>query len=279
MGVEVRDYTRQSAYSDPGKYAALLDDLPRDIGALTAVVRNVIVHYVAGGFEFTGDRLAEIDCKFVERILDTDQGRHPFPLAEPRRPDQRVAGCCRDFTLLTVAALRHQGVPARSRAGWASYLQPDFHYDHVIAEYWNGERWVWVDAQVGELDIPPDAGLFDSGATAWRALRRGEIDPDNYGVWPGSPLRGDWFIRNYVIHEVAHRYRDELLLWEEWGAIAHSSHDLAGDLAFFDDVAELLVRADGGDESAERELHRVYTTDDRLRPGEAVRSFSPAHVG
>lgn len=269
------DYTKQSRYSDPGKHAALLDDLPRDLFAVAAVARNVIVHYRAGGFQFTGDRLAEIDSKFVERILDTDQSRHPFPLAQPRQPDQRVAGCCRDFTLLTVAALRHQGVPARSRVGWASYLQPGFHFDHVIVEYWNGGRRVWMDPQMDERDIPPNAGLFDSAATAWQALRRGEIDPDNYGVWPGSPLGGEWFLHNYVIREVAHRYRDEMLLWEEWGLVSREMREPE----VIDEVADLLVRADGGDEVAERELHRRYLADDRLRPGEAVRSHSPAHVG
>src|SRR5262249_24611282 len=69
------DYATQSRYSDPGRYAALLDPLPTDIAELTAVVRNVIVHYRAAGLTFTGPRLAEVDHRWLDRLLDTDQRR------------------------------------------------------------------------------------------------------------------------------------------------------------------------------------------------------------
>jgi len=126
---------------------------------LVTVVRNVMVHYVGAGLTFTGERLEEINNRWVERILDTDQGRHAAPLSAPRPETERVAGCCRDFTLLTVAALRHKGVPARSRIGFAGYFHPDFHEDHVVVDYWNGQRWV------GDVpDIKPDAPPGQFGA-------------------------------------------------------------------------------------------------------------------
>lgn len=56
-----------------------------------------------------------------------------------RRGD-RFVGCCRDFSLLFVAALRGRGVPARTRIGFAGYFAPDFHHDHVVAELWDGHR-------------------------------------------------------------------------------------------------------------------------------------------
>ena len=117
----VDEWSEQSRYSDPGPYAALFDALPTDVGALGAVVRNLLVHYRAGGVELSAERLAEIDLRWVDRILAVDQARSDgAPLARPRVVGERVAGCCRDFTLLTVAALRHRGVPARSRIGRAS---------------------------------------------------------------------------------------------------------------------------------------------------------------
>ena len=143
-----------------------------------------------------------------------------------------MAGCCRDFTLLTVAALRQHGIPARSRVGFGSYLGGGFHYDHVIVEHWTGDRWQWTDAQLApESDLPIDptdvpravAGgddhVFASAAQVWLAGRRGEVDLDTYGVDPGLPFRGSWFVGNYVISELAHRQRDELLLWDTWGAM------------------------------------------------------------
>ena len=127
-------YARQSDFSDPGPYTPLFDGLPTDVRELAAVVRNVMVHYVAAGLTFTPERLAEIDNRWVERILDTDQGRHAAPLSAPRPEAERVVGCCRDFTLLTVAALRHQGVPARSRIGFAGYFGSEVHVDHVVVD-------------------------------------------------------------------------------------------------------------------------------------------------
>lgn len=280
-------YARHSVYTDPGPYAALLESLPADPGELASVVRNVVVHYRAAGIDFTGERLAEVDHRWVDRMLATDQRRLGTPLAVPRPQAERVVGCCRDFTLLLVAMLRHHGIPARSRVGFAAYLAPDFHYDHVVAEYWNGERWVFVDAQLepgpgwpfDPRDIPhligadpPATPLFATAAQVWTAFRAGEVDVRQYGVDPALPLRGGWFVRNYVLHELAHRQRDELLLWDGWGGMAA---DLDGDVRPVDEVARLLLAADDGDESAERELADRYAADPALHPGTRVRCLSP----
>jgi hypothetical protein len=289
------EYARQSDFSDPGRYAPLLDGLPTDVRELATVVRNVIVHYFGAGLTFTGDRLAEIDNRWVERILETDQRRHTAPLPAPRPETERVAGCCRDFTLLTVAALRHQGVPARSRIGFAGYFGPDVHPDHVVAEYWNGQRWVYLDAQVDPADQPFDPGdldrpvgaqpeppsMFATAAQAWSAYRDG-ADVTNFGVaWAepdsadrtGPPLRGPVFVGGSVLLELAHRQRDEVLLWDVWGERLQPSHRAD---ALVDEVADLLLAADEGDEGAERELTDRYRTDPRLRVGATVRCVSPS---
>ena len=287
------DYARHSPYTDPGPYASLLDRLPSDIPSLAAVVRNVLVHYRAAGITFHGERLAEIDHRWVERILATDQRRFAAPLTTPRRQADRVAGCCRDFTLLTVAALRHRGVPARSRVGFAAYFGRGFHYDHVIAEYWNGDRWVLVDSQLGPerrdrfdaTDIPLHVGAsarstphFATTAQVWTAFREGAIDVDRYGVDPKLPHRGGGFVRNYVLHEIAHRQRDELLLWDQWGAMGGDlrASDLDSGIGLIDEVAALLLAADGGSEAAEQELAERYVADPRLHPGDRIRCVSPS---
>jgi hypothetical protein len=284
----LEEYARQSAFSNPGRYAELLDPLTAGVREIAAVVRNIVVHYRAAGITFTGDRLAEIDSRWIDRVLATDQGRFPVPLAEPRPPAERVAGCCRDFTLLTVAALRHHGVPARSRIGFAGYFDPNFHHDHVVVEYWDGTRWVFADAQLDPgshwpfdtCDLPRLVGakpaappVFATAAQTWSAYRRGDIDVDRYGVDPNLPIRGGWFVRNYVLQELAHRQRDELLLWDGWGAMAE---ELSGDLGLVDEVADLLLAADDGDASAERELSSRYAEDRRLNPGGRVTCRSPA---
>lgn len=275
------DYRKHSPYSDPGRHGGLLDAVATDIPTVAATVRNVIVHYRAGGVELPDDRLEEVNCRWVDRILDTDQSRFPLPLAAERPAVDRVAGCCRDHTLLSVAVLRQHGIPSRSRVGFASYFAPDWHHDHVLVEYWNGDRWVWADPELDPAgdwgfdgyDIDPKAGLFDSAARVWSAYRAGTIDPEVYGVSPELPIRGDWFIHDYVLIELAHRQKDELLLWDGFGAM---TEDIAtADLDLVDEIAALLLAADDGDETAEKALADRYASDARLRPGPQVHSISP----
>ncbi|GIM90489.1 transglutaminase domain-containing protein [Paractinoplanes toevensis] len=268
------DYTRQTRFSDPRRHAALFDPLPADPDGIGAVVRNLAVHYRASGIDFPPDRLTEIDSRWVDRMLDADRSRHSTPLAEPRPPSERIVGCCRDFTLLTVAALRHKGIPARSRVGFGDYFDPTFHIDHVITEYWDGARWIATDSQMDLPDVRLSEGGLRPAAQVWAAYRRGEIDVDTFGVGPDLPaeLRGAAFVRNYVIYELAHRRGDELLLWDVWGDV---SLTLGDNLGLIDEIADLLQSADAGDRSAERKLADLYASEPRLHPGRHITCATP----
>ena len=295
------DYTRQTSFSDPRHHLDRLAALPADVAGIAAGVRNLVVHYRASGLEFPPARLAEIDTRWADRMLDADASRFPEPLDVTRPAAQRIVGCCRDFTLLTVAALRANGIPARSRVGFADYFDAGFHTDHVVAEWHDGTRWIATDAQldpaaapVDVADVPLGPGGLRTAAQAWRAFRRGGDDPSTYGVAPGSPLRGPLLIRNYVLAELAHRMGDELLLWDLWGDAAAAVaalgdrpppdawHDLpaalSGDVVLIDEVADLLLAADAGDRAAERKLADRYAEDSRLHPGDLVTCHSPRGV-
>ena len=259
------DYAMQTEYSDPGVHAELYDALPDDIPGIAAVVRNLLIHYRGGGIEFTGDRLAEIDHRWVSAMLTTDQKRNGTALAVPREPADRIVGCCRDYTLLFVSALRHKGIPARSRVGFAGYFSPGFSHDHVVAEYWNGDRWVMIDSELDPAegrqfdvqDMP--RGTFHSSAEVWLGVRAGVLDPDLYGVDPGLPFRGGWFVRNYVHLQHAHLNGDELLLWDNWGPMSGTLD--GADLDLTDQVATVMVAADNGDEAAVKEVTELYRTN------------------
>ncbi|MEM9561193.1 MAG: transglutaminase domain-containing protein [Actinomycetota bacterium] len=281
-------YASHTAYSDPGRYRGLLAALPTEPAALSAVARNVIVHYRASACELPESSRDDIDGRWLEVMLATDQGRHPIPLTEPRPEPERVQGCCRDHTLFCVGALRTQRVPARSRVGFAGYFVDGWHHDHVIVEAWLDGRWRRFDSEIehGSPALPEPMDLaFDSAtgpgfvtaAEAWRAHRRGEIDADRFGVDPDLPfLAGPRFLFDEVIYEVAHRYGDELLLWDGWGRIGGPENPLADeDADWLDPVADALLLADAGDEVAERELFERYRADDGLRPGATVIKGSP----
>jgi len=256
------DYAVQTEYSDPGVHAALFDALPDDLPGLGAVVRNLLIHYRGGGIAFTGDRLAEIDHRWVQSMLTTDQTRNGTPLAVPREPVDRIVGCCRDYTLLFVSMLRHRGIPARSRIGFAAYFASGFNHDHVVAEYWNGDRWVMIDPELDPADGHPfntldmPAGPFLSAAEVWLDVRAGKRDPGLFGIDPGSPISGSWFIRNYVYLQLAHLRGDELLLWDNWGEMSATLD--GADLDLTDRIATLMVASDNGDDTATKELAELY---------------------
>jgi hypothetical protein len=270
-----------SAYSDPGRHRHLLADLDGDPAAVCAAARNVIGHYRVEWEHLPEHRWHEVDSRWLERILDRDQSRHPLPLTAPRPPADRVAGCCRDHTLFVVGALREHGVPARSRVGFAGYFTPGFHHDHVVVEHWCGDRWVRTDPELPDpgpgadlgfdpRDMPTGPGApFVTAAEVWRGHRGGSLDAGEYGVWPGSPFRGPDFVAHYVVYEVAHRFGDELLLWDDWDGLH------APDPAWLDDVAALLADADAGVAGAEEHLAALHASDPRLRPGDTVVQHSP----
>jgi hypothetical protein len=275
---DLEEFRRQSPYSTPGRYAERLAALPDDLTSLCAASRNVIGHYRAELPDLPKERRGEIDSRWLEAILALDQQRHPARLAQPRPAAERVAGCCRDHALLVVGALRQRGVPARNRIGFAHYFTPGWAGDHVIIELWHQGRWRRADPELSQHfpfdvhDIPTgEDAPFETAAEAWLGWRAGERHLSTYGV-EADPyvLSGPDFVRDYVIFEVAHRYGDEMLLWDGWGATEENP-----DPSLIDEVAQLLVHADAGDHTAEADLWARYHEDNRLHPGNQVTTYSP----
>lgn len=284
----VIDHTKHSRFSSPGQFTALLEGVPTDPVRLSVISRNLIVHYRASGHELASATRGEINARWLEEMLGADQSRHALPLAEPRELVDRVQGCCRDHTLFCVGALRSNGIPARSRVGFAGYFVEGWHHDHVIVEAWLNGRWQRFDSELDgpkpALPTPMDIGHceleatgFVTAAQAWAGYRKGEIDPETYGVDPTMPVfRGPRFLFDEVIYEVAHRFGDEMLLWDGWGRIGYPGEPVSDDdAAWLDAVAGLLIAADLGHLDAELELLRRYRLDDGLHPGATVIQASP----
>ena len=231
-------YTSQSPISDPGEMAGWLSGLPRDFTALRALARPLVAHYRAddlNAFGIPDERVAEIDTRFAEpmlaRLHDLDSG----PLTPERTPSNRLVGCCRDFTLLYLTMLRHAGIPARGRVGFAGYFAPGWYIDHVVAEVWdeaNG-RWRLIDPQLGDvrtdpnddypintLDIPRDRFLV--GGDAWQVCRSGELSPERFVVDPDLeiPVTRGWLqLRHNLVQDLAALTKREMILWDTWGIL------------------------------------------------------------
>ena len=76
--------------------------------------------------------------------------------------------------------------------------------------------------------------------------RANKLDAEQYGVAPHLPYKGGWFIRNYVLQELAALNKRELLLWDWWGAMSDTleSDTLDDYLEAVDHMAEVILSND-----------------------------------
>jgi hypothetical protein len=274
-------YAAQSPITDPKEYGFLYDALPRDIPSLCRVVQGLVLHYMADrhlvGGTIPFERVCEIDTRYVShiltRILEMDNRLLPMT----RAPENRFVGCCRDFSMLFCSMLRHFGIPARTRWGFATYFEQGYFGDHVIVEYWNGAGWQLVDPQlplegkwgIDVTDVPRDQ--FIVAGLGWQMIRKGEADAERFGLGSNSLVKGEWFIRGSILRDLASLNKYEMLCWDVWTYGAEDitlSHD---DESLLDHVA---AATQGGDESL-AEVQTLFR-DEYLRVPNPVRSWSPA---
>ena len=283
-------YARQSPLTDPGRYAGLFAGLPHTIAGLCQVVQGLLIHYMGGeryGFQIPQERLAEVNTRYMEQMLARIVELDGRPLAEPRPPEKRLVGCCRDTAALFCAMARHQGLPTRSRYGFAVYFtrwDPDFNCSHVIAEVWDrGEkRWRLVDPELDDLAIRENAIRFDVhdvpreqflvGGKAWQMCRAAGADPDKFGVSGFGNMKGLPFVRGNLIQDLAALNKMELLNWDCWGIMLK---DLE---AYTDEEWRLLdkvaVLTQAGNE-AFAEMQAIYEAEAGLKVPRAVMCFNP----
>jgi hypothetical protein len=290
--VSTSDWATQSGVTDPGAAGEAIDQLPDDLAALREASSQLVFHYRAGGdFAANGvpaERISEIDTRYADVMFGRLLARGEPTLARDRAAPDRVVGCCRDSTMLFLALLRHKGIPARARVGFAAYFDPGYLLDHVVAEVWDERegRWRLVDGEmkgawkpevngrpVDWLDLT--AEQFVTGPRAWQAARSGAVDPSRFAVAPGIDmvmLRSWPYIAHNAIHDLAALNKTEMILWDSWGMqLGHVSGEIPGeDAAVLDEICAVTIDP-GRDPGALAELGAL----DALRVPQVVTSFDP----
>jgi hypothetical protein len=270
-------YAKQSSFSDPGRHAALLDDLPSDPAGIARIVQGLVIYeHVAEpfyGYPLPEARRAESHIRPVEKIIDAILSLDDRPLNVARAPEKRLVGICRHFMLLAIAIFRHHGVPARGRGGFGAYFNRGKFEDHWVCEYWKLRegRWALLDTQFDETfvrnlsishdvhDVPREQ--FLPAPNAWLRCRDGKLNADAFGI-EFSKQRGLWFVAGTLVRDVATLNSCEVLPWDVWGAQPLPDTRLATEqLAFFDDIALLAADPDRNFE----ELRRRFDDDAGLR--------------
>lgn len=268
-------FAQPSPMTDPQDHASLFAELPDDLPALCRVVQGLLLHQYwaeAYGYSIPAGRASEYQIRDVAAKLARIRELDPRSLTEPRPPDRRLIGNCRDFAVLLTAMLRFRGLPARTRCGFATYFSPGWHEDHLLCEVWSADdqRWVLADAQLDEVhqralrisfdpcDIPRHQ--FLPGGMAWQMCRQGKADPDSFGY--GDTVGGLPNIRGNLVRDVAFLNKVEILGWDYWGLIDGDDSSLTpGDMALLDRAAALSLAGNEGF----GELRALYLGDMRLR--------------
>lgn len=270
-------YRKQSDISSPGKYAYLLDALPTDIHELSRIIPGFLIHqfwilresnYGVGvdTFKAAGRNLnAEINLRSVEEMLAAVLKLDSSPLTSVREPKQRLVGNCRDYSLLMVSMLRHQGIPARVRSGVGRYFYKNEVRleDHFICEWWNEseQRWQRTDPQIDDLqrkvlgmefdpvDLPP--GQFLDSVESYFELKEGRVAADKIGIFDFSGWK---YVRYKLISDLAGVNGVEVLAWESWGVCNRFVGDAISeeDQALVDQVIECLSNLDRDSEHFKR---------------------------
>lgn len=269
--------------SSLGPRRSLVDRLPRDIVSIVKAVQGILIHIFwleRYGVKVPDERKAEVQIRpaiqKLEQILRLDSS----PLGNARTLEKRLIGNCRDFSLILATVLRHQGVPARARCGFATYFQPGHFEDHWVCEYWNANdsRWVLVDGQLDELhcsrlnidfdpvDVPRNR--FITAGMAWKMCRSREADPQAFGIFE---LSGLGFIRGNLVRDIASLNKVELLPWDSWGVMEIRDEDLSpDDFLALDLAAELAAE----DVHEYKKVWQLYEEDDRFTVPSLIRSYT-----
>lgn len=269
-------------YAVPGPLTEL-DGVPPEAVATVAVepisicwpVHGLVIQPTdAAEFHLPEERLTENQIRPAGELLARLLALDPAPLSLARDdPSKRVVGTCRHFAVLSCALLRHRGIAARVRCGFATYFQPGQGLDHWITEYRDdyARQWTRIDSEVlgqAVLDRPEHLrpGQFLTGGEAWLALRRGQIDASRFGVY-GTENWGPNEIRGNAVKDLAALNKVEMLPWDEWGRMTDAYDGKTG--ADYDNLLDTLAAVcSAGDPAA---VANLYTHADLRVPAELIR--------
>ncbi len=267
-------YSKQSLITSPGKYEFLYKDLPDDPELIASIVQGLLIDeafsflYKIKPFK---ERQKVYNTRKVEDILEIIYKKNSESLTFPRKPENRLPVICSNFASIYCSILRYKNIPARVRAGYATYFSPGKYENHYVCEYWKKDenRWVQVDPEIDKYlrdflnitfnttDMPKNK--FISAGQAWKLSRNGTIDTKNIGM--GSEYGWDSFgwdmLRPGVFSDFIALNKFELQPWDI-NPIWDDENKM--DILYIDSIAQLII----SDNFFEKRI-LLFQSDGRLR--------------
>ena len=248
----------------------LLSALPSTpIELCVAAQALVVLPDLAVGFGIPEARHDEKSVRAASDIIRALCALDDRPIDQPRSWSDRVVGTCRHFAVLSCAFLRHRGIPARARCGFAAYFVPDSFVDHWVIEYRRpvDERWVRVDPEILGFEFvstPEDLapGEFLTGGEAWTLCRQGKADPSRFGVDGYPHAWGIAEVRGNAVRDLAALNKVEMLPWDAWGRMESSYDGRTG--PDYDVLMDAIAATCASNDEAA--IEHLYATEDLAVP-------------
>jgi hypothetical protein len=269
-------YAQQGQVSNPGEHAQHFDPLPAYLPSIIQAIQGIMLHLHWAkryGVTLNRAREEEANLRTVRDRLAKIFELQDAPLTEPRPLSKKTIGTCRDFALLLTSVLRHQGIPARARAGFGTYFTPGRFEEQWVCEYWLADesRWVMVDPQLDALQCEALSIDFDpldmprtkfvTGGLAWERCRAKRVDPNRFGIFN---MRGLDFVKGDLIRDFLALNKVEILPWDNFKLIAKSFRDMNAEEK---DLMDRLARISSGEDQDFVLLRAAFITHQgRLLP-------------
>ncbi|MGY5450601.1 transglutaminase domain-containing protein [Agarivorans sp. MS3-6] len=236
-------YSCYSELTHPQQFEPQLVNLPDSVADIVNLVQHNLVHaYWLDKYQINQpfqSKFTEMQARSISEMLTILEARSGTSLLENKAPDQRLVGVCRDFSIMACMLLQTQGIAARLRCGFATYLGLREYEDHWVCEYWHQQqqRWVMVDAQLDQvhkeildidfdpLDVPHNRFIY--AGSAWQMCRANLAESSSFGIFnfTGWPI-----IKGNLIRDVFALNQIELLAWDcGWGILPSYLVDIADD--------------------------------------------------
>lgn len=258
MNLTLDYYRKHGKMTEIGTMKHMVKDLPQDITGIVATVQNLLIHQHWArryGLDLEEKRKEELLLRRAEEKLIFIHQKGYQQVTDKIPLEDKMVGICRDFSVMAAALCIEAGIPARPRCGFATYFETGKYIDHWILEYWHERegRWVMVDAQLDdfqqqqlEIQFNPldvDEKSFINGPRAWKMCRRGELNPELFGIfqwWGYKYLASNLILDANALLKVPMQPWDE---WEGYKALPIEAWTEA-DYLKMDQLAELMLSVD-----------------------------------
>jgi hypothetical protein len=162
-----------SRFTEPGRFAPMLDELPDDPRAIAALARAQTLHHNLLAYFGVVGELRRIWPPRFDAILGALAETPPRTLSIERPPDRRILGACVLESHFLAGLLRHRGHRVRIRVGYFRSIRQN--QEHVVAFWADVARAKGVEASHARSQLLWDLfSLLNHGAAGLDDLTGGD---------------------------------------------------------------------------------------------------------